>query len=89
MLEQPSFDLRSGRAGTLRKAMSESYTAVCAAHQVYENTLTRYVDSGKITTEGVATIRQEGHAYADVVGRYCNAVMAWLAYADTLLRKTE
>jgi hypothetical protein len=87
MLEQPSFDLRLGQAGTLRQAMTDAYTAVCAAHQVYENTLTRYVDSGKITTEGAKAISQEGHAYADVVGSYCNAVMTWLAYADTVLRK--
>ena len=66
--------------------MSDAYTTLSAAHDVYENTLKRYLDSGAITAEGVTAIRREGHRYAKLVNQYCKSTMEWLAYADTVLR---
>ena len=53
------------------------------AYLNYERALAIAADAEPLNSAGIVAIQQRGLDYADAVSRYSNAVMAWLAFAET------
>lgn len=79
--EKRQSDPDSNKAEALRRAASDSFTALQMAHLRYERALDSVADAG--TAEIMVAVRQRGREYAEAVTRYSHAAMAWLAYMET------
>ena len=67
-------------AESSRQSASDAYAALQLAHLRYEHALEIAADA---SPAAVAFVRQERQHYANAIGQYSNAAMAWLSFADT------
>jgi len=71
------------RSQSLWQSLSDAHAALQMAYLNYERALAIAADAEPLNSAGIVAIQQRGRDYADAVSRYSNAVMAWLAFAET------
>ncbi len=75
--------------------MFDAFEQLQAAHVSYRDALAISIDTDQ-SSDGMLAIKQQGRVYANAVGQYSEAVMAWLTAVEAsradaldLLQKTK
>ena len=75
-------------AQTLQKTVSDLYGQLEQSHTAYQSCIASAI-KGEIDSETRFALRREGRTYAELLVRYSNAAMAWLAFVENQIRPDE